>query len=108
MSLGGSTLVTLPRTVTPYRDSVDGTRDHVTYEKLLTWLTLRDCSVCCRYLDLLVFFSLLEMLLSYLLGNNIFLWFLIIRVIIFLLFLFFFSFFISLVVGSPFKWLYFF
>jgi hypothetical protein len=26
---GGYTLVTLPRTVTPYRDSVDGTRDHV-------------------------------------------------------------------------------
>jgi hypothetical protein len=31
---GGYTLVTLPRTVTPYRDSVDGTRDHVTYQKL--------------------------------------------------------------------------
>jgi hypothetical protein len=28
--------VTLPRTVTPYRDSVDGTRDHVTYQKLVT------------------------------------------------------------------------
>jgi hypothetical protein len=27
---------TLPRTVTPYRDSVDGTRDHVTYQKLVT------------------------------------------------------------------------
>jgi len=27
---GGYTIVTLPRTVTPYRDSVDGTRDHVT------------------------------------------------------------------------------
>jgi len=26
---GGSTLVTLPRIVTPYRDSVDGTRDRV-------------------------------------------------------------------------------
>jgi hypothetical protein len=29
------TLVTLPRTVTPYRDSVDGTRDRVTYQ---SWL----------------------------------------------------------------------
>jgi hypothetical protein len=28
--------VTLPRTVTPYRDSVDGTRDHVTYQELVT------------------------------------------------------------------------
>ena len=28
---GGYTLVTLPRIVTPYRDSVDGTRDRVTY-----------------------------------------------------------------------------
>ena len=33
---GGSTLVTLPRIVTPYRDSVDGTRDRVTYQKLFT------------------------------------------------------------------------
>jgi hypothetical protein len=33
---GGYTLVTLPRTVTPYRDSVDGTRDHVTYQQLVT------------------------------------------------------------------------
>jgi hypothetical protein len=33
---GGYTLVTLPRTVTPYRDSVDGTRDHVKYQKLVT------------------------------------------------------------------------
>jgi hypothetical protein len=33
---GGSTLVTLPRTVTPYRDTVDGTRDRVTYQKLVT------------------------------------------------------------------------
>jgi hypothetical protein len=32
----GYTLVTLPRTVTPYRDSVDGTRDRVTYQKLVT------------------------------------------------------------------------
>jgi hypothetical protein len=32
----GYTLVTSPRTVTPYRDSVDGTRDHVTYQKLVT------------------------------------------------------------------------
>jgi hypothetical protein len=31
----GYTLVTLPRTVTPYRDSVDGTRHHVTYQKLV-------------------------------------------------------------------------
>jgi hypothetical protein len=35
---GGYTLVTLPHTVTPYRDSVDGTRDHVTYQKLVTRL----------------------------------------------------------------------
>jgi len=28
--------VTLPRTVTPYRDSVDGTCDRVTYQKLVT------------------------------------------------------------------------
>jgi len=28
---GGYTLVTLPRIVTPYRDSVDGTRARVTY-----------------------------------------------------------------------------
>lgn len=34
---GGSTLVTLPRTITPYRDSVDRTRDHVTYQKLVMW-----------------------------------------------------------------------
>jgi hypothetical protein len=33
---GGYTLVTLPRIVTPYRDNVDGTRDRVTYEKLVT------------------------------------------------------------------------
>ena len=33
---GGSTLVTSPRIVTPYRDSVDGTRDRVTYQKLVT------------------------------------------------------------------------
>jgi hypothetical protein len=33
---GGYTLVTLPRTVTPYLDCVDGTRDHVTYQKLVT------------------------------------------------------------------------
>jgi len=32
----GYTVLTLPRTVTPYRDSVDGTRDRVTYQKLLT------------------------------------------------------------------------
>jgi len=32
----GYTLVTLPRTVTQYRDSVDGTRDRVTYQKLGT------------------------------------------------------------------------
>ena len=30
---GRYTLVTLPRNVTPYRDSVDGTCDHVTYQK---------------------------------------------------------------------------
>ena len=32
-SLDGYTLVTLPRIVKPYRDSVDGTRDRVTYQK---------------------------------------------------------------------------
>ena len=35
-SKGGSTLVTLPRILTPYRDSVDGTRDGITYQKLVT------------------------------------------------------------------------
>ena len=35
-SKGGNTLVTLRRIVTPYRDSVDGTRDRVTYQKLVT------------------------------------------------------------------------
>ena len=35
-SKGGYTLVTLPRIVTPYRDSVDGTRDRITYQKLVT------------------------------------------------------------------------
>ena len=33
---GGYTLVTLPRIVTPYCDSVDGTRDRVAYQKLVT------------------------------------------------------------------------
>ena len=33
---GGYTLVTLPRIVTPYCDSVDGTRDRVTNQKLVT------------------------------------------------------------------------
>jgi hypothetical protein len=33
---GGYTLVTLPRIVTPYRDSMDGTRARVTYQKLVT------------------------------------------------------------------------
>jgi hypothetical protein len=33
---GGYTLVMLPRNVTPYRDSVDESRDHVTYQKLVT------------------------------------------------------------------------
>jgi hypothetical protein len=33
---GGYTLVTLPRIVTPYRDSVDGNRARVTYQKLVT------------------------------------------------------------------------
>jgi len=33
---GRYTFVTLPRIVTPYRDSVDGTRDRVTYQKLVT------------------------------------------------------------------------
>jgi len=33
---GGCTFVTLPRVVTPYRDSVDETRARVTYEKLVT------------------------------------------------------------------------
>jgi hypothetical protein len=32
----GYTLVTLPRIVTPYRDSVDGTRNRVTHQKLVT------------------------------------------------------------------------
>ena len=46
----GYTLVTLPCIVTPYRDNVDETRARVTYQKLVTRLTLRVCSVCCRYL----------------------------------------------------------
>jgi len=33
---GGYTLVMLPHIITPYRDSVDGTRDRVTYQKLVT------------------------------------------------------------------------
>ena len=33
---GGYVLVTLPRIVTPYCDSVDGTRDRVTYQTLVT------------------------------------------------------------------------
>ena len=33
---GRYTLVMLPRIVTPYRDSVDGTYDRVTYQKLVT------------------------------------------------------------------------
>jgi len=37
-SKGRYTFVTLPRNVTPYRDSVDGTCDHVTYQKLVTRL----------------------------------------------------------------------
>ena len=32
---GGYTLVTLPRIVTPYRDSVDETRARVTYQKMV-------------------------------------------------------------------------
>ena len=37
---GRYTLVTLPRNVTPYRDSVDGNCNHVTYKKLVTRLRL--------------------------------------------------------------------
>ena len=33
MVKGGYTLVTLPRIVTPYCDSVDGTRDRVTHQR---------------------------------------------------------------------------
>ena len=50
MSKGAYTLVTLPRTVTPYRDSVDGTRDRVNVSKVGYAVTLRACLVCCRYL----------------------------------------------------------
>jgi hypothetical protein len=35
-SKGGYTLVTLLHSVPPHRDSVDGTRDRVTYQKLVT------------------------------------------------------------------------
>jgi len=35
---GRYTLVTLPRNVTPYRDSMDGTCDHVMFQKLVTRL----------------------------------------------------------------------
>jgi len=45
---GGSTLVTLPRIVTPYRDSVDGTRGRVS--KVGYVVVLQACLVCCRYL----------------------------------------------------------
>ena len=38
LAKGRYTLVTLPRNVTPYRDSVDETCDHVTYQKLVTRL----------------------------------------------------------------------
>jgi len=38
---GGYTLVTLPRIVTPYRDSVDRTRDRVTYQKKKSRCTFR-------------------------------------------------------------------
>ena len=38
---GGPTLVTFPRTVTPYRDSVDATHDRVTYQKSVTWWRYR-------------------------------------------------------------------
>jgi len=34
--IGGSTFVTFPRNVTPYRDSVNEARDRVTYQKLAT------------------------------------------------------------------------
>jgi len=34
-SKGGYTFVTLPPTVTPYCDNVDGTRGRVTYQKLV-------------------------------------------------------------------------
>jgi hypothetical protein len=43
-SKGEYTIVTLPRIVTPYHDSVEGTRDHG-YA-----VTLRECSLLCRYL----------------------------------------------------------
>jgi hypothetical protein len=46
---GRYTLVTLRRNVTPYRDSVDGTCEHVT-SKVGYAVTLRACSVSCRYL----------------------------------------------------------
>ena len=36
VSKGGYTLVTLSRIVKPYRDSVDETRERVTYQKLVT------------------------------------------------------------------------
>ena len=38
---GGYTLVALPRIVTPYRDSVDGNRARVTYQKFVYAVTLR-------------------------------------------------------------------
>jgi len=40
---GGYTLVTLPRIVTPYRDSVDRNRDRVTYQKFDYAVTLGPC-----------------------------------------------------------------
>jgi len=43
----GYTLVTLPRIVTLYRDSVDETRN---VSKIGYAVTVRACLVCCRYL----------------------------------------------------------
>ena len=43
-SQGSSILVALPRNVTPYRDSVDGTRDRVQYEDTSSLTSLHyDC-----------------------------------------------------------------
>jgi len=50
-SKGGYTLVTLPRIiVTPYRDSLDGARDRVTYQKLYVffWVIPRRLNFTCR------------------------------------------------------------
>jgi hypothetical protein len=58
---GAHTLVTLPRIVTPYRDSVNGTRERITYQKLLYvffWVIPRRLNFICRRFGTLYLFHL--------------------------------------------------